>query len=130
MDRALQSGDVDLISTSRHIDAYAFAARSRDELLQRNDAFETFFERESPRLPQARHKMSRCFRQVAGSWPSGTAPLPQTWSTSRWSSCSRSSWANVPCPALDLGPGFEANLPVLVRLEDMVMGSCSRSGGG
>ena len=24
-------------------------------------------------------------------------------------------------PALDLGPGFEANLPVLVRPEDMVM---------
>src|SRR5215217_6369741 len=43
------------------VDTKVLAGRSREELLRRNNIFETFFRSQSPRLAEACHEMSRRF---------------------------------------------------------------------
>jgi D-sedoheptulose 7-phosphate isomerase len=98
------------------------ATRSREELLGRNAIFEAFFEAHVPRLAEACHEMSRRF--LAGG---------RLLAFGKGSAATDAEHVSVEfvhpvivgkraLPALDLGPDFERRLPVLLRLEDMVMG--------
>ena len=113
---------MDLISTSRQIDANALAARSRDELLQRNGAFETFFERESSLLAEACHEMSRGF--LAGgrllAFGNGSAATDAEHVSVEF--VDPLIVGKRALPAVDLGADFERRLPVVLGPEDMVMG--------
>ncbi len=104
------------------VDTNVLAARSREELLRRNSIFETFFRTEAPRLAEACHEMSRRF--LAGG---------RLLAFGRGSAATDAQHVSVEfvhpvivgkraLPALDLGPDFEAHLPVVLRPEDMVMG--------
>ena len=103
-------------------DTDTFAAVSREELLQRNRVFETFFTVEAPRLAQACHKMSRRF--LGGG---------RLLAFGRGSAATDAQHVSVEfvhpvivgkraLPAMDLGPDFEAVLPILLQPQDMVMG--------
>ena len=113
---------MDLIGTSRRIEAEALPARSRTELLRRNAAFESFFEAESPRLAEACHEMSRRF--LAGgrllAFGNGSAATDAEHVSVEF--VHPVIVGKRALPALDLGPNFERRLPVVVRPEDMVMG--------
>ena len=104
------------------VDTNVLAIRSRDELLRRNSVFETFFEREAPRLAEACHEMSRRF--LAGG---------RLLAFGNGSTASDAEHVSVEfvhpvivgkraLPALDLGPDFETRLPVISQPVDMVMG--------
>ena len=110
------------MGTVRSVNTDAFAARSRDELLRRNEIFDAFFKAESPRLAEACHEMSRRF--LAGG---------RLLAFGNGSAASDAEHVSVEfvhpvivgkraLPALDLGPDFERRLPVVLRPEDMVMG--------
>ena len=110
------------MGTVRSVNTDAFAARSRDELLRRNEIFDAFFKAESPRLAEACHDMSRRF--LAGG---------RLLAFGNGSAASDAEHVSVEfvhpvivgkraLPALDLGPDFERRLPVVLRPEDMVMG--------
>ena len=43
------------------VDTNVLATRSSEELLRRNEVFESFFRSEAPRLAEACHEMSRRF---------------------------------------------------------------------
>jgi D-sedoheptulose 7-phosphate isomerase len=113
---------VDLIGASGRIDADALAARIRDELLRRNVVFETFFEAEAPRLAEACHEMSRRF--LAGgrllAFGNGSAATDAGHVSVEF--VHPVIVGKRALPALDVGPGFEQRLPVVLRPEDMVMG--------
>ena len=104
------------------MDAGTLAARSREALLRRNSVFEEFFRRESPRLAEACHEMSRRF--MAGgrllAFGNGSAATDAQHVSVEF--VHPVIVGKRALPALDLGPNFEAGLPVLVRPEDMVMG--------
>src|SRR5215216_7114019 len=97
-------------------------ARGRTELIRRNQILEVFFEAEAPRLAEACHEMSRRF--LAG------GRLLAFGNDSAATDAQHVSVEFVhpvivgkrALPALDLGPDFEARLPILLRPEDMVMG--------
>jgi D-sedoheptulose 7-phosphate isomerase len=104
------------------VDTNTLAVRSRDELLRRNDIFAAFFMAEAPRLAQACHEMSRRF--LAGG---------RLLAFGRGAAATDAQHISVEfvhpvivgkraLPALDVGPEFEARLPVIVRPEDMVVG--------
>ena len=110
------------MGTVQSVNTDAFAARSRDELLRRNEIFDAFFKAESPRLAEACHEMSRRF--LAGG---------RLLAFGNGSAASDAEHVSVEfvhpvivgkraLPALDLGPDFERRLPVVLRPEDMVMG--------
>jgi len=113
---------VDLISTSRQIDADALAAQSRTYLLRRNAIFEAFFEAEAPRLAEACHEMSRRF--LAGgrllAFGNGSAATDAEHVSVEF--VHPVIVGKRALPALDLGPDFGRRLPVVLRPEDMVMG--------
>jgi hypothetical protein len=50
----------------RPVDTYTPAVQSREELLRRNEIFETFFKAEAPRLAEACHEISRRFLAAFG----------------------------------------------------------------
>src|SRR5215210_39741 len=103
-------------------DTDALTIQSREELLQRNGIFETFFEAEATRLAEACHEMSRRFLTGGRLLAFG-----------RGSAATDAEHVSVEfvhpvivgkraLPAIDLGPDFETRLPVILRPEDMVMG--------
>ena len=104
------------------VDTDMLAARSGEALLRRNEVFETFFEAEIPLLAEACREMSRRFLEGGRLLAFG-----------RGSAATDAEHVSVEfvhpvivgkraLPALDVGPEFEARLPVVVRPEDMVMG--------
>jgi D-sedoheptulose 7-phosphate isomerase len=112
----------------RQVDTYMLAAQSGEELLRRNEVFESFFTAETPRLAEACHEMSRRF--LAGG---------RLLAFGNGSSATDAQHVSVEfvhpvivgkraLPALDLGSNFELHLPVILRSEDMVMGFSFPSG--
>src|ERR687897_496515 len=103
-------------------DTDALAIQSREELLQRNGIFESFFEAEATRLAEACHEMSRRF--LAGgrllAFGNGSAATDAQHVSVEF--VHPVIVGKRALPALDLGPDFERRLPVLLRPEDMVMG--------
>jgi D-sedoheptulose 7-phosphate isomerase len=104
------------------VDADTLATRSKNELLQRNIVFETFFKAEAPRLAEACHLMSQKF--LAGG---------RLLAFGRGAAATDAQHVSVEfvhpvivgkraLPAIDLGPDFERYLPVILGPEDMVMG--------
>ena len=100
----------------------AAAEWCRAELSRRNAIFSSFFEAEIPRLATACQDMSRRF--LAGG---------RLLAFGRHAAATDAQHVSVEfvhpvlvgkraLPALDLGPDFEALLPVIVRPEDMVLG--------
>jgi D-sedoheptulose 7-phosphate isomerase len=98
------------------------AMRCREELLQRNDIFAAFFTAEAPRLAQACHEMSRRF--LAGgrllAFGCGAAATDAQHISVEF--VHPVIVGKRALPALDVGPDFEARLPVILRPEDMVVG--------
>ena len=106
----------------RPVDVDTLAARSREGLLRRNAIFEYFFEAEASRLAEACHEMSRRF--LAGgrllAFGNGSAATDAQHVSVEF--VHPVIVGKRALPALDLGPDFEARLPVVLRPEDMVMG--------
>src|SRR5215203_4195006 len=104
------------------VDTKVLAGRSREELLRRNNIFETFFRSQSPRLAEACHEMSRRF--LAGgrllAFGDGSAATDAEHVSVEF--VHPVIVGKRALPALDLGPDFERRLPVVLRPEDMVMG--------
>lgn len=106
----------------RPLDTDTLVARIREELLRRNAVFESFFEAEAPRLAEACHEMSRRF--LAGgrllAFGNGSAATDAQHVSVEF--VHPVIVGKRALPAMDLGPDFETRLPVVLRLEDMVMG--------
>ncbi len=104
------------------VDTNVLAVRGRKELLRRNGIFEAFFRTEAPRLAAACHEMSRRF--LAGgrllAFGNGSAATDAQHVSVEF--VHPVIVGKRALPALDLGPGFETRLPVILRPEDMVMG--------
>ena len=104
------------------VDTKVLAGRSREELLRRNNIFETFFRSQSPRLAEACHEMSRRF--LAGgrllAFGDGSAATDAEHVSVEF--VHPVIVGKRALPALDVGPDFERRLPVILRPEDMVMG--------
>ena len=104
------------------LDTNVLAIRSSEELLRRNGIFEAFFRAESPRLAEACHEMSRRF--LAGgrllAFGNGQAATDAEHVSVEF--VHPVIVGKRALPALDLGPDFEARLPVILRPQDMVMG--------
>ena len=98
------------------------AALCRRDLLQRNLVFERFFKAEAPRLAAASHEMSRRF--LAGgrllAFGQGAAATDAQHVAVEF--IHPIIVGKRALPAIDVGPDFEARLPVLVQPQDMVMG--------
>ena len=110
------------------IDVSTLVVRGREELLQRNNIFEAFFNAEAPRLAEACHEMSRRF--LAGgrllAFGNGSAATDAQHVSVEF--VHPVIVGKRALPALDLGPNFELHLPVILRPEDMVMGFSFPSG--
>ncbi len=106
----------------RPVDTKTLAARGREELLRRNAIFESFFEAEAPRLAEACHEMSQRF--LAGgrllAFGNGSASTDAQHVSVEF--VHPVIVGKRALPALDVSPGFELRLPVILRPEDMVMG--------
>src|SRR5437764_14010189 len=103
-------------------------AQTRTELLLRNDVLTTFFAAEGERLAEACREMARRF--LAGG---------RLLAFGRGAAATDAQHVAVEfvhpvivgkraLPALDLGPGFAAALPAIVRAEDMVIGFAGPQG--
>jgi D-sedoheptulose 7-phosphate isomerase len=106
----------------RPVDAGTLATRSREELLRRNGVFETFFKAEAPRLAEACHEMSRRFLAGGRLLAFGNGPAATDAQHVSVEFVHPVIVGKRALPAMDLGPGFEARLPVILRPEDMAMG--------
>jgi D-sedoheptulose 7-phosphate isomerase len=106
----------------KQADTESLAIRSREELLRRNQIFESFFDAEAPRLAEACHEMSRRF--LAGgrllAFGNGSAATDAQHVSVEF--VHPVIVGKRALPALDLGPDFERRLPVLLQAEDIVMG--------
>src|ERR687889_1875561 len=106
----------------KQADTESLVIRSRDELLRRNQIFESFFDAEAPRLAEACHEMSRRF--LAGgrllAFGNGSAATDAQHVSVEF--VHPVIVGKRALPALDLGPDFETRLPVILRPQDMVMG--------
>lgn len=106
----------------RTTDTGTLASRNREELLRRNEIFEEFFKRETPRLAEACHALSRRF--MAGgrllAFGNGSATTDAQHVSVEF--VHPVIVGKRALPALDLGPNFESGLPVVLEPEDMVMG--------
>jgi D-sedoheptulose 7-phosphate isomerase len=104
------------------VDTNVLAARSSEELLQRNEVFERFFRAEAPRLAEACHEMSRRF--LAGgrllAFGNGSATTDAQHVSVEF--VHPVIVGKRALPALDLGHEFETRLPVILQPHDMVMG--------
>ena len=107
------------------VDTDTLAARSKEELLRRNDVFETFFKAEASQLAGASQEMSRRF--LAGgrllAFGNGSAATDAQHVSVEF--VHPVIVGKRALPALDVGPDFEKRLPVILRPEDMVMGFSS-----
>jgi D-sedoheptulose 7-phosphate isomerase len=106
----------------RPVNTGTLTARSREELLRRNEVFEAFFQAEAPRLAGACHEMSRRF--LAGgrllAFGNGSAATDAQHVSVEF--VHPVIVGKRALPALDVGPEFESRLPVILQPEDMVMG--------
>jgi D-sedoheptulose 7-phosphate isomerase len=106
----------------KQADTDILAIRSREELLRRNQIFESFFDAEAPRLAEACHEMSRRF--LAGgkllAFGNGSAATDAQHVSVEF--VHPVIVGKRALPAFDLGPDFERRLPVVLQPEDMVMG--------
>ena len=104
------------------VDTNVLAVRSREELLRRNEIFDSFFKSEAPRLAEACHEMSRRF--LAGgrllAFGNGSAATDAQHVSVEF--VHPVIVGKRALPALDLGPEFERRLPVILHPQDMVMG--------
>jgi D-sedoheptulose 7-phosphate isomerase len=112
-------GDSSNLTADEHISA---ADWCRTELLKRNAIFSAFFEAEIPRLASASHEMSQRFLTGGRLLAFG-----------RHAAASDAQHVSVEfvhpvivgkraLPALDLGPEFDALLPVILKPADITMG--------
>jgi D-sedoheptulose 7-phosphate isomerase len=99
-----------------------FVDRTRDELLLRNQIFESFFEVEAPRLAEACHEMSRRFLNGGRLLAFGNGSAATDAQHVSVEFVHPVIVGKRALPALDLGPDFERRLPILLRSDDMVMG--------
>ena len=104
------------------LDTNVLATQIREELLRRNEVFEAFFTREAPRLAEACHEMSRRFLAGGRLLAFGNGPAATDAQHVSVEFVHPVIVGKRALPALDLGPDFEARLPVILRPEDMVMG--------
>ena len=104
------------------LDTNVLAVRSSEELLRRNGIFEAFFRAEAPRLAEACHEMSRRFLAGGRLLAFGNGPAATDAEHVSVEFVHPVIVGKRALPALDLGPGFETRLPVILRPEDMVMG--------
>src|SRR5919199_597552 len=104
------------------VDTSTFAIRSREELLRRNKVFESFFKAEAPRLAEACHEMSRQFLSGGRLLAFGNGAAATDAQHVSVEFVHPVIVGKRALPALDVGPDFEARLPVILRPEDMVMG--------
>jgi D-sedoheptulose 7-phosphate isomerase len=106
----------------RPVNTGTLTARSREELLRRNEVFEAFFKVEAPRLAGACYEMSRRF--LAGgrllAFGNGSAATDAQHVSVEF--VHPVIVGKRALPALDVGPEFESRLPVILQPEDMVMG--------
>jgi D-sedoheptulose 7-phosphate isomerase len=112
----------------RSVDTDTLSARSRGELLRRNEVFEVFFKAEAPRLAEACHEMSRRFLAGGRLLAFGNGPAATDAQHVSVEFVHPVIVGKRALPALDLGPDFELHLPVILRPEDMVMGFSFPSG--
>ncbi len=106
----------------RPLDTDTLAARSREELLRRNEVFESFFKAEAPRLAEACHEMSRRFLEGGRLLAFGNGAATTDAQHVSVEFVHPVIVGKRALPALDLGSGFETRLPILVQEQDMVMG--------
>jgi D-sedoheptulose 7-phosphate isomerase len=106
----------------RSVDADTLAVRSREELLRRNGIFETFFKAEAPRLAEACHEMSRRFLASGRLLAFGNGAAATDAQHVSVEFVHPVIVGKRALPALDVGPGFETRLPIILRPEDMVIG--------
>jgi D-sedoheptulose 7-phosphate isomerase len=99
-----------------------FVDRTRDELLLRNQIFESFFEVEAPRLAEACHEMSRRFLNGGRLLAFGNGSAATDAQHVSVEFVHPVIVGKRALPALDLGPDFERRLPILLRSDDVVMG--------
>jgi D-sedoheptulose 7-phosphate isomerase len=104
------------------VDTNVLATRSSEELLRRNEVFESFFKAEAPRLAEACHEMSRRFLAGGRLLAFGNGPASTDAQHVSVEFVHPVIVGKRALPALDLGPDFEARLPVVLRPDDMVMG--------
>ncbi len=104
------------------VDTNVLAVRSGEELLWRNPIFESFFRAEAPRLAEACHEMSRRFLTGGRLLAFGNGSAATDAQHVSVEFVHPVIVGKRALPALDLGPGFETRLPVILRPEDMVMG--------
>jgi D-sedoheptulose 7-phosphate isomerase len=104
------------------VDADALAAWSKAELLRRNDVFGAFFKAEAPRLAETCHEMSRRFLAGGRLLAFGHGPAATDAQHVSVEFVHPVIVGKRALPALDVGPDFEARLPIILRSEDMVMG--------
>jgi D-sedoheptulose 7-phosphate isomerase len=106
----------------RPVNTGTLATRIREELLRRNDVFESFFKAEAPRLAEACQEMSQRF--LAGgrllAFGNGSATTDAQHVSVEF--VHPVIVGKRALPALDLGPDFETRLPVILQPHDMVMG--------
>src|SRR5919109_156031 len=100
----------------------ALTTQSREELLRRNGIFEAFFEAEAPRLAEACHEMSRRFLSGGRLLAFGCGAAATDAQHISVEFVHPVIVGKRALPALDVGPDFEAHLPVILRPEDMVVG--------
>ena len=106
----------------RSIDTDTFTNRSHEELLRRNKVFESFFKAEAPRLAEACHEMSRRFLDGGRLLAFGNGSAATDAQHVSVEFVHPVIVGKRALPALDVGPDFEARLPIILRPEDMVMG--------
>src|ERR687889_2044593 len=106
----------------KQADTESLVIRSRDELLRRNQIFESFFDAEAPRLAEACHEMSRRF--LAGgrllAFGNGSAATDAQHVSVEF--VHPVIVGKRALPALDVGSDFEERLPIILQEQDMVMG--------
>ena len=116
------------VQAMRSVDTDTLSARSRGELLRRNEVFEVFFKAEAPRLAEACHEMSRRFLAGGRLLAFGNGPAATDAQHLSVEFVHPVIVGKRALPALDLGPDFELHLPVILCPEDMVMGFSFPSG--
>jgi D-sedoheptulose 7-phosphate isomerase len=104
------------------VDASTLAARSREELLQRNKIFEAFFKAEASRLAEACHEMSRRFLAAGRLLAFGNGAAATDAQHVSVEFVHPVIVGKRALPALDLGAEFEERLPIILQEQDMVMG--------
>lgn len=104
------------------IDASELAARTRADLLRRNQIFETFFRREAARLAAGCQEMSRRFLLGGRLLAFGEGSAATDAQHVAVEFIHPIIVGKRALPALDLGGDFAVRLPVLIRPTDMAMG--------